>query len=409
MPDYSFFLSYASKDRETRSGPETTKKNDYVLKFFEDLDREMSGRGQSYRDGGFFDKKQLQAKWEPELLEGLASSRILVALYSPNYFEGEYSGKEWEIFNLRFEENENHRYPDISSSQVILPLFWKGPIRRYPKKVAEYQYQIEFADSPTDYKAYGLEYMVKYKRYTPAYGKLVREIAAKLGDLADGQGAGKVRDIPDFDAVAAFEQNRKGLTFVRYVIVAGLKRQMSPIRQTWDCYATFHNRKDWRPHFPDLDRDVEAMVTGPAKAESKNFEFLEFSPRTMEVLREARRLNNAIVVVVDPWSVKLPEMRQFLDDFDAEAFPNSAVLVNWNENDPETTSQAAQLQILLQDRFRGRLGRNEFHKDPVSSPKSIEQAVVEAFGAVRARLVELGSLSSAGNAGDSAPAPVIRN
>jgi FxsC-like protein len=128
----------------------------------------------------------------------------------------------------------------------------------------------------------------------------------------------------------------------------------------------------------------------------------------MDRLREAKRLNNVILIMVDPWSVKLPELRKFLLDFDAEEFPNSAVLVNWNGNDPETSTQAAQLKAVLQDHFNGRVGRKEFHKDPVSSVESIEQAVVEAFNAVQARLIELGKLCPAGN-GNAGPAPVIRN
>ena len=127
---------------------------------------------------------------------------------------------------------------------------------------------------------------------------------------------------------------------------------------------------------------MEGVATGPAKADNRGYEFVAPSPQLMNELREARRLN------------KLPELRQFPDDFGAEEFPNSAVLVNWNGKDPKTSTQAGQLQTVMQDRFRGRIGRKEYHKDPVSSVESIEQAVVEAFGAVQARLIEVGRIRS---------------
>jgi FxsC-like protein len=153
---------------------------------------------------------------------------------------------------------------------------------------------------------------------------------------------------------------------------------------------------------------VEGIATGPAKADSRNYEILPPSPQSLDVLREARRLNNVILILVDPWSVRLPELQQFLRDFDAEEFPNSAVLVNWNGKDPEVAGKAAQLEAVLKEHFQGRIGRKEYHKDPVSSAETIEQAVLEAFAAVQARLIELGKIRPAGT-GDTAQAPVIRN
>jgi FxsC-like protein len=406
MPDYSFFLSYASSDRiQAERESDTTNRRDQVRVFSDELNAAMKGLG--YPDGGFFDKKRLEAKWKPELQEGLASSRILVPLYSPNYFQSTYCGKEWETFNRRFDENERHRYADVTQSKVILPVFWKAP-GRFPQQVQAYQ--IDYEDYPPEYKEFGLEYLMMFKRNTNAFKKFVWTFSHKLEALAGGQGAAKVRDILDFDTLdAPFPgQNRPGLKFVRYVFVAGMKHQMSTLRSTNDSYANFQDRRDWRPLYPDLDRSVEGIATGPAKADNRGFEFLPPSPQLMDRLREARRLNNVIVVMIDPWSVRLPELRQFLNEFDAEEFPNSAVLVNWNEKDPETSSQAAQLQMALQDHFKGRIGRKEYHKDPVSSPESIEQAVMEAFGAVQARLIELGKIRAAGN-GVPDQAPVIRN
>jgi FxsC-like protein len=251
---------------------------------------------------------------------------------------------------------------------------------------------------------------MSFKRHTAAYRQFVWKFSRKLLEIADTQGAAKVRDILDFDTLSPpFPGNsRPGLKFVRYVFVAGLKHQMGTLRQVHDSYANYVDRRDWRPCFPDLDRAVEGIATGPAKADSRNYEILPPSPQSLDVLREARRLNNVILILVDPWSVRLPELQQFLRDFDAEEFPNSAVLVNWNGKDPEVAGKAAQLEAVLKEHFQGRIGRKEYHKDPVSSAETIEQAVLEAFAAVQARLIELGKIRPAGT-GDTAQAPVIRN
>ena len=401
MPDYCFFLSYASEDRIKGD-----RRNDRVHSFFEDLNQAVKGLG--FPDGGFFDRDGLQGKWKDDLREALASSRVLVPLYSPNYFRGPYCGREWEVFNLRFEENERRRYTDVTGSKVIVPVHWK-PRVVYPEKVKEYQ--INYDRCPAVYQERGLEHMVHLKRNTQTYWNFVQDFAGQLQLVAESQGAAKVRDVPDWDSLnPPFPgQNPAGLNFVRYVFVTGLKLQMSRLRAASESYPTFVDRRDWRPCYPDVDRPVDGIVTAPARADNRSYEFLDPSPQTLERLREARRLRNVIVIVVDPWCVKLPELIRFLDDFDKEEFPNSAVLVNWNGKDQETTQQTDTLRRLLEDRFKGRLARQEFHKDPVSSPETLADAVREAFGAVQGRLVESSLLRPAGDAGNSAPAPIIRN
>jgi hypothetical protein len=250
MPDYSFFLSYASSDRlQVDRDSETTSKRDFVRIFFDDLDLAMRGHG--YPDGGFFDKLRLEAKWKPDLQVGLASSRILVPLYSTNYFLGPYCGKEWETFNQRFDENKRLRYSDVTTPKVILPVFWKGQLA-FPAEVKEYQ--IDFEGYPPDYAKRGLAYMVQYKRDTLAYGNFMFDFSAKLKKLADGQGRPKVRDLADFDTLnPPFPgNNRPGLKFVRYVCVAGMKYQMSDLRATAECYATFQDRSVGVRAFPIL-------------------------------------------------------------------------------------------------------------------------------------------------------------
>ncbi len=406
MPDYSFFLSYSSKDRiQTDRESTTTNPKDLVRTFFDDLDQQMKLLG--YADGGFFDKKGLEADWRQDMRLALASSRILVPLYSPLYFQNAYCGKEWEVFNQRFHENKRLVYPDVGNPTVILPVCWRAPVV-LPADVS--RYQIQYEGFVQGYDAdHGLEYLMSRERYRDAYQDFLFTFSRKLLALAQEQGDAKVRDLPGFDDLnPPFPGiNKPGLKYVRYVFVAGLKNEMVTLRETRECYANSLNRKDWRPCYPDLTRPVEKIATGPAKAASKTYEFVEHSPQLMTRLREARRLNNIVVLVVDPWSVKLPNMRQFLDDFDSEEFPNAGVLVNWNAKDPETTAQTAKLQEMMQDHFKGRRARREYYKDPVSTPEGIEQAVAEAFGAIRARLIEMGKIRSV--EGDPGAAPVIGN
>jgi len=52
---------------------------------------------------GFFDQQDLELgqEWDPALADALQNSRTLVCLYSPAYFNSEYCGREWQVFDLR--------------------------------------------------------------------------------------------------------------------------------------------------------------------------------------------------------------------------------------------------------------------------------------------------------------------
>jgi FxsC-like protein len=408
MRDYAFFFSYASADRiRTGREAESTDRKDLVRRFFDDLNRELIGLG--YPDGGFFDKLRLEARWKNELFEGLASSRVLVPLYSPNYFLSRYCGKEWETFKVRFDENERGDFPDVSSKTVMRPVLWKAPVS-LPAGVEEFQ--VDYEDSPPEYKKYGLEYIMTMSKFNGAYRKFVVDFAQKIVTLANEQGAPKVRQLEDYeDLNPTFPGiNRPGLKVVRYVFVAGMKKDMQPHRKSIHAYPNYQDRSDWLPYVPPhTNRQVLSIATGPAKSDGRQCDVLvPGSPDIMERLRDARRLNNVIIVIVDPWSLRLNELRTFLTQFDQEDFPNSAVLINWNSDDEETAAKGEELKNTLQDYFQGRVGRKEFYKNPISSPEGMETAVREAFFAVQARLVEKESLSSAAK-GNPVQAPTVRN
>jgi FxsC-like protein len=406
--DYGFFFSYASRDREV-ADPEAveTPRSDYLRIFYNDLNKAIRGLG--IPDGGFFDKKRIEGPWRVALADGLATSRVLVPLYSPNYFHSEYCGKEWEVFRLRSQENAgSSRLADVTPT-IILPVLWKLPAT-IPTEVMEFQYLHD--EDPVEYKSEGLEYLIKFKRYNQVYQRFVDRFAKRIIKHINDQGAPKIRDVPDFREIyPSFPGSGKpGLKYVRYVFIAGVRNEMRIWRTKFDSYGVFSDRRDWRPWHPDVTAEAEKIVTRAAKDEGRAYEIMPSVPAgtALEKLREAKRLKNIIIIVVDPWSMKIPELRSFVDDFDKEEFANSGVLVSWNDNDRETLDKLPELQNEMKEYFRGRIGRKEFHKEELRSEAALEGAVREAFNSIRERLIQVGDLYPA-DPNVFEPQPLIRN
>src|SRR5258706_10337779 len=106
---YWFFLSYARRDAKGDNGNE----NPWFQKFSSDLAQQV---GTAFglpaaipnKDIEFYDRESIPAgsDWDKDLAEALQSSKVLVCLYSPAYFNSVYCGKEFTVFNSRVREYE---------------------------------------------------------------------------------------------------------------------------------------------------------------------------------------------------------------------------------------------------------------------------------------------------------------
>ena len=372
---------------------EYVAKTDLVRIFFNNLNSELIGLG--FDDGGFFDKARIEGKWRPELVEGLATSRAIVPLYSPNYFRSEYCGKEFQVFDRRTQENVGN--PALGSDKIVWPVLWKQPVS-IPPEVKEYQIPDEFVhkNDRALYKAEGLEYLLKFPRFKERYRRFVYALARKIAEHAERQGAPQVRNVPDLKSlIPPFPGgNKPGVKYVRYLFVAGVSARMRQLNRKCDCYGVFADGRDWQPCFPNVRAAGESIFTRAAKDDGRAHEIVR-PPDVLTQLKRAKELKNIVIVAVDPWSLKLPELKSLVEDFDSEEFPTSCVMICWNKNDPETLEKQAELENELKEYFRGRVGRKEHYIPAVNSETEMEAAVKEAFNAIRKRLMELGQLPPA--------------
>ena len=397
---YDFFFSFASKDR-------TKKKNDDLDKFFRALVAKLGDFGR--HSGGFYapDDMHRGVDWEKELASAVTRSRVLVPIYSPNYFGSPYCGKEWQAFRERQIENTDAPPAGVKGPDVILPIIWTADFLKFPDEVPKVQFKQDV--DPEEYVGKGLRYMLRSpkRRHGSAIVELIHTIGTELAHMADNQGAARIRPTRPWDEIdPPFPKGyKRGLTYVRYVFLAGRHDQMKALRKQAESYGTFEDRQDWRPCFPDIDRQAGEIAGGAAAEAGKDFEFVEPADLVQKV-DDGKKLNNVIAVVADPWSRDLPEFDALVKKLNAAgaSFPNSAVLVPWNERDTETKTELPVLKNKMRDRFGGTLGRQEYYNDSITSPETFRNALMAAFSAVQGKLVEGGSIRSAeGSPGSGQP------
>jgi FxsC-like protein len=162
--EYYFFLSYARAND-----------NGYLKQFYKDLSQYIRDKEGLGKDAivGFFDQKKLQLgdQWREGLVDALQSSRSMVCLYSPAYFNSEYCGKEWQAFKKR-------RASVSPLPPVIKPVIWIPP-STFPAAVGDLQYKI---GSPQDaHNAQGLQEMRKfYSGYKKEYWKFIETLGNEI-------------------------------------------------------------------------------------------------------------------------------------------------------------------------------------------------------------------------------------
>src|SRR6185295_13996584 len=110
---YDFFFSY-----------KRVSDTAYQRQFFNDLSneiralRELSNPKEAV---GFFDQSGIEQgeEWEPSLGIALQESNVLVCAYSTKYYDSEYCGKEWQVFQMRREE---YRRLKVEAGEINPPL-----------------------------------------------------------------------------------------------------------------------------------------------------------------------------------------------------------------------------------------------------------------------------------------------
>ncbi len=141
MARHAFFFSYARNDRRACfiTDPMSPYKGaNFVDALFDELKANVQLKlGCPVDLAGYRDQNELQAGdiWPEKLADAVCSSHVLVALLTPNYLSSLNCGREFAVFQKRFELIEQGDFFHI------VPIFWESSTNcnhHIPAKVRSY-------------------------------------------------------------------------------------------------------------------------------------------------------------------------------------------------------------------------------------------------------------------------------
>jgi FxsC-like protein len=382
MP-YDFFFSYTRADNDA-----------YLRKFFADLN-EAVRRKAGYPQGtltGFFDQKRLEAgtEWNPALVTALQESSTLVCVYSPAYFKSEFCGREWGLFEERWKLYKAQRLEAVpgaaQSPSVIKPVLWIPLRETLPAGIGNKQFTSGNPQSALNTVGL-LNIRMRYSKYKNEYLDFVDLLSDEIltaqqsykgvlprvipePDFQTARNAFKVSPVPG--QAAAPKPQDQGPNGVQFVFVAGKPNEFQGNRSIGGYLQK--GGRDWKPYYPQKTKPIGALAQSVAASEDLDFfsEELPFSKRLPQEVRDAEKQANIVVLVVDSWTVTLPDYNQILQQFDEEGYFNCSVLIPWNDADIETAQQRAALEAQVRSVFRRQSRLPLYFRDSITSEEELK-------------------------------------
>lgn len=377
-----FFFSYSRADA----------RDQHLYKFYDDLRRELSVRAAiPIDDTGFIDMSQpVDAEWNETVSRELGTCKVLVPIYSPNFFASLYCGKEWHAFGIRLEA---HREATGESADCTVPIWWLPPIGDLPPRIGPHQ--DPRALFGVDHEKHGLRYLRQLNRNRDRYRQAVVQLATMIRDagnrppnprddldVANGPDAFALESPPAGQPRQRPSQKVTSLKRVTFVVVAGTRDQMQVVRTTHDMYGEWD---EWRPYHPACEDPILVRAQGVAYQRGMVSQPQPADERLFEILEAAQARRELVVLILDPWAVKLPDYQSLLRELNGRRFGTTAIVVPWDSADVvESRIQDALHHCLANWVFSG----ESLFRDGIRSIEEFEKALVQVLIEICGRIIK---------------------
>jgi FxsC-like protein len=385
----------------------------YLGEFLKDLSTEITQRVGTSKDIEiyFFDQEDIELgrDWKAALVKALQTSKVMVPIYSPPYFDSEYCGKEWQFFQMRREEYVKKKLgPELPP--VIKPVIWLPPV---PDDLGAAISAAQYTSGNKNdiFNKKGLRHVLKKKEefksvYTDYVEKLAQEIVDaaktyKLPPLDVIPTLGEVKPPPPFPcrAIAAAEgivqtSNVELPRHVRFVFIAADPNEFGNLRSQ-AAYVEKGGR-EWKPYYPNPENDIFPLVQHIVSGNELRFssDELPFGPNLMQQVEEAREEGKIVILLVDGWTVNWNEGAQrILREFDKRNFINCSVLVPWNEKDVDTISLRDNIEATLKRTFFfSRLKAPIYYRDSIKNKEELQATLQDIITRIKATIRDFSDL-----------------
>ncbi|MFI6602702.1 TIR-like protein FxsC [Nonomuraea sp. NPDC050536] len=306
-----FFMSYAHTpgDQDDERDPDR-----WVFMLFNDLRVKVA----QLADIRHLDEVGFMAGDETRLATAVATCRVFVPLYSPRYFASENCGKEWSAFARR------------GSLEAIVPALWT-PVSpsETPEVTKDPRITAEALGEP--YDTMGFYGIMKLNRFRSDYEKTVDHLARRVVEAAAH--AQPAQGVPTdyFGAPNAFKGPARRAPL--HITVASLTVDNVPAGRATDRYG--ERELDWNPYYPTSKGPIARYAAELARREEYQPVLRSFDEDVDELLSGGEHPAWPGILLVDPWTLAVPERRERLGEFDALHKPWIAVLMPWPSADDE--------------------------------------------------------------------------
>jgi FxsC-like protein len=372
------FISYARADSKTS----------HLGRFINDLKQDLAARtGQTGETALFLDRENIEVadEWDSALSKALCESTLLVALCSPSYFNSDYCGREYQVFLDRRQSLIDSQVYGQQPVRAIFPVLWQPLTDPLPEVVSKFQNDHQIF--PSVYAEEGLRYLMQLSRHHDDYQEFVLQLGKKLvaaGNAAPLPPLGSLQPLKsiqnpfrfDAQAVQLRTDAATGPNFVRFVFVAARRDELRNLRTFVECYSSEHGWY-WRPYLPEQELEIGVVSQTVATRLRLRFGELSVDPNLCKAIEEAERKNEAVVLLTDAWTLDLEQYARHMREYDKINVVNSAVLILWNDADPETKAHYVNLEGAM---------RRAFPKKTILQPPSHLWTTVRSSTDVEAHL-----------------------
>jgi FxsC-like protein len=390
-----FLLSHVQGDDEA-----------YVEELFQDLCREvgtLTGRARGADVGVLArDPEPGVDAWGVATSKALASCQVFLPLCSPRLLLNENAGRHWWIFRERL-----RRFRDEAGDEApsLLPLRWTA-VDDLPDGFPE------FVPADPERPRRPLRQYLRLRSLRPQYRELVSRLSARIVAAAH---AHPLRDYWPLPAPSrtpnAFAPSETGLDRplargtrnVRFVVAAGSRDDMERIRAAVDYYGK--DSTEWAPYRPTEPTPLveQAQAVAAGRLFGSEVTDLKDLRRTLDLAREA---NDLVVLLLDPWSTRIPDNRRRLTDADRDGLPDAPVLVPVNSADPESERSREELLFDVRQTLAQFLGRSgALYHGQLPTPESFDSQLAATLEEGRNRLYRAASAQAAPSGGER---PILR-
>ncbi|MFG3054125.1 TIR-like protein FxsC [Kitasatospora sp. NPDC048239] len=331
-----FYLSHAHLVRGGPTGsPAATR---WLEVFFDDLREAVLELVPTEWDAasvGFMDtSERLGTRWAGRNTRALASCRVFVPLYSPDYFANEVCGWEWYAFSRRpvYRVGTGER-----RATGIVPVLWE-PLAEDAMPPVARQLVVTGQGARSDEEP-GLLALIGSADSRPAYEVAVHRLASRIVRVAEETVIQTGRPLDLLSQPNAFEHpvaiRRAEDVHSLRVLVLSLAEDELPTGRRPGFYGS--RRTGWNPYEPNAELSLGEYTARAVRRLGMDASVHEFEEEVRAVLDNDGPVNPALLLV-DRWALRSQERLALLQLF-LRLNPDAVVLLEpWNADDPDNAS-----------------------------------------------------------------------